>query len=259
MQKNNLFAMEESAPRVLTLLGSFFGCAGLVGMSLENTIIARLEKGGEKFELIVDPKLAYDYKTGAKKDLNNVLIAEEVFKDARKGERQTSSVIQKMFGTTDVFEVAKKIFSEGELQLTTEQRRKLLEEKRTKVVALVARNCIDPRTKTPHPPQRIENALEQAKVHIDAFKSAEEQLNDVIEALREIIPISIEKMKIAVKILPEHAGRVYGMLKEYGISKEEWGKDGSLLVLVEIPAGIQGEFYDKLNKATAGSAQTKVL
>ncbi|MBI5229605.1 ribosome assembly factor SBDS [Candidatus Micrarchaeota archaeon] len=226
---------------------------------IENTIIARFEKGGERFEILVDPKLAYDYRTGVKKDLNNVLVAEEVFKDANKGERQSSSAIQKFFGTTDVYEVAKKIFLEGELQLTTEQRRKILDEKRAKIVSLIARNCVDPRTKTPHPPQRIENALEQAKVHIDAFKSAEEQLEGVIESIREIIPISIEKIKIAVKIPAEYAGRAYGTVKEYGMSKEEWGNDGSLVCVCEIPAGIQAEFYDKLNKLTAGSVQTRIL
>lgn len=227
--------------------------------SIENTIIARFEKDGKKFELLCDPKLAYDFKSGVKKDLANVLVVEEVFEDAGKGERQTDAVIKKVFGTTDVYEVAKKIFAEGELQLTTEQRRKLLEEKRAKIVSVIARNCVDPRTKAPHTIARIENAMEQAKVHIDAFKPVEEQVDKIIEELREIIPISIEKVKIAVKVPAEHSARAYGVLKEYGISREEWGNDGSLMVVVEILSGIQGEFYDRLNKLTGGSAQTRVL
>ncbi|MCX6767856.1 MAG: ribosome assembly factor SBDS [Candidatus Micrarchaeota archaeon] len=226
---------------------------------IENTIIARLEKGGEKFEILVDPKLAYDYKTGARKDLANVLLAEEVFKDARKGDRQTSSALQKAFGTTEVYKIAEAIFRDGEVQLTTDQRRKLLEEKRVKLVALLAKNCMDPRTKAPHPPQRIEAALEQAKFHVEAFKPAEEQLDDAVEALREIIPISIEKVKVAVKVPAQFSGKAYGMLKEYGLSKEEWGSDGSLTVVCEMAAGVQGEFYDRVNKLTSGQAQTKLL
>ena len=226
---------------------------------LENTIIARLEKGGERFEILVDPKLAYDYKTGAKKDLANVLVAEEVFKDARKGDRQTSSALQKAFGTTDVFAVAERIFREGEVQLTTDQRKKILEERRAKLVALIARNCVDPRTKAPHPPQRVEAALEQARFHVEAFKPAEEQLDAAVEALRGILAISFEKAKIAVKVPAQFAAKAYGLLKEYGISREEWGNDGSLTVVCEMPAGIQGEFYDRLNKLTGGQAQTKLL
>ncbi|MFH1056678.1 MAG: ribosome assembly factor SBDS [Candidatus Micrarchaeota archaeon] len=226
---------------------------------IENTIVARIEKGGEKFEILVDPKLAYDYKTGARKDLSNVLMADEVFKDANKGERQTDLTLKKAFGTEDVQEIAKIIFRDGELQLTTDQRRKLVEEKRIKVIALIARNAIDPRAKTPIPVQRIQNALEQARFGIDAFKSAEEQMTEAIESIREIIPISIEKMKIAVKIPSQHAARAYGTLREFGLQKEEWTSQGDLVCVCEIPAGMQGEFYDKLNKLTAGEVQTKQL
>ncbi len=227
--------------------------------AIENTIIARLEKGGEKFELLVDPKLAYDYKTGAKKELNNVLVFEEVFKDARKGERQSPSAVKKFFGTTDVFEVAKKIFAEGELQLTTDQRRKALEEKRAKIIALIARICIDPRAKAPHPPARIEAAMEQARVKIDEFESVDKQAGEIIEELREIIPISLEKVRVAIKIPAQNAARSFGLLKEYGLQREEYANDGSLIAVCELPAGMQSEFYDKLNKLTAGQVQTKLL
>ncbi len=226
---------------------------------IANTIIARLERNGEHFEVLVDPQKGYDYKTGAKKDFANVLITDEVFKDANKGERQTPKALQKAFGTTDAQIAAKKIIDEGDLQLTTEQRRKTLADKKIRVIALIARVAVDPRTKTPHPPQRIENAMEQAKVHIDAFKSAEEQVPAIMEALREIIPISTENSKIEVIVPAQYAGRVYGTLKEYGISGEEWRNDGSFKCVCSFPAGLQSEFYDKLNKMTSGAAQTKQL
>lgn len=226
---------------------------------IENTIVARLEKGGEKFEILVNPKLGFDYKTGARKDLANVLVVEEVFKDANKGERQTASALKKAFATDNIQEIAKIIFKEGELQLTTEQRRKLLEEKKAKVIALIARNAVDPRTKTPIPTQRIQNALEQAKFGFDAFKSADEQMSAAVETIREIIPVSIEKIKIAVKIPAEFSGGAYGTLKEYGLQKEEWTPQGDLVCVCEIPAGMQGEFYDRLNKLTGGMVQTKQL
>ncbi len=226
---------------------------------IENTIIARLEKAGEKFEVLVDPKNAYDYKVGAKRDFANVLMFEEVFKDARKGDRQSPGALKKAFGTDDPIEVAKRIFAEGELQLTTDQRRKVLEEKRAKIVALIARNCIDPRMKAPHPPARIEAAMDQARVHVDPFKSAEEQMEKIIDELREIIPISMQKVKVAIRLPAQFAARAYGVLKEYGIQREEYGNDGSLLAVCEIPAGVQGEFYDKLNRLTSGLVQTKLL
>ena len=123
--------------------------------SLDKSVIAHLDMQGEHFELLVDADLAYMYKTGKKTDLANVLVVEEVFKDSKKGERHKSELLQKMFKTTDINEIAKQIIQRGELQLTTDQRRKMLEDKRKQIVAIIARECIDPRTGAPHPPQRM--------------------------------------------------------------------------------------------------------
>lgn len=221
--------------------------------------IARIEKKGEKFEVLVDPQPAYEFKTGVRKDLSNVLAAEEVFKDARKGERHTQATLQKAFGTTDVLEIAAQIIREGEVPITAEQRKKLLEEKQSKIVALISRTCTDPRTKAPIPLQRVLAGMEEKKVHIDPFKPAEEQVPAVVEALREVMPISYERIKIAVRVPGEYAGKAYGLLKEYNIKREEWSPNGAFIAVLEMPAGMQGEFYDRLNKLTGGNVETKVL
>jgi len=227
--------------------------------SLDNSITAHMEISGERFEVMVDPDLALAYRLGQKKELNNVLTVEEVFKNFRKGERHTTSSLQKAFGTTDVFAIAERIIKNGELALTTDQKRKMLEEKRKQIVAILMRECIDPRTGAPHTQLRLEQSMDAARVHIDGFKDAASQVEDVMKALRPIIPLKVEKARVAVKIPPEHAQRVYGTLKGYGIQKEEWARDGSLIVVLEMPAGMQGEFYDKINRATAGAAETKLI
>lgn len=228
--------------------------------NLENSISAHMDINGERFEILVDPDLAYQYKIGQKKELNNVLTIEEVFKNFRKGgERHTTSSLQKAFGTTDIFVIAERIIKNGEIQLTTDQKRKMLEEKKKQILSILARECIDPRTGAPHTMLRLEQALEASRVHVDGFKDAAEQLDDVVKAMRPIIPMKFERVRVAVKIPPEHAQRTYGMLKGYGIQKEEWVRDGSLVVVLEMPAGMQGEFYERLNRATAGAAETRLM
>jgi len=227
--------------------------------SLENSIIAHLDSHGEHFEILVDPDLAYMYKTGKKTDLVNVLIVEEVFKDAKKGDRHKDAALQKTFKTTDINEIAKQIFERGEIQLTTDQRRKMLEEKKKQIVDLIAREAIDPRTKAPHPPIRIEKAMEAARVHVDAFKDASVQVDAIVSALRPLLPLKFEKLRIAVRIPAEYAPKAYGTLKEFNLQKDEWQKDGSLIAVVEIFAGMQSSLYDRLNKMTGGSVETKVL
>jgi ribosome maturation protein SDO1 len=227
--------------------------------TLDNSITAHMEIGGERFEVVVDPDLALAYRLGQKKELNNVLTVEEIFKNFRKGERHTASALQKAFGTTDAFSIAERIIRNGELSLTTEQKRKMLLEKRKQVIAILMRECIDPRTGAPHTQLRLEQALDASRVHIDAFKDANAQIEEVMKALRPIIPLKVERVRVAAKVPPEHAQRIYGTLKGYGIQKEEWARDGSLIVVIEMPAGMQGEFYDRLNKATAGAVETKLM
>jgi ribosome maturation protein SDO1 len=221
---------------------------------------ARITKSGEKFEILVKPEPALDYKMGKPTPISQMLVIDEIYADAGKGTHASDEKLQKAFGTTDPVLVAEDIMKHGELQLTTEQRRQLVEDKRKQIVAFVSRNCIDPRTGTPHPPLRIEQAFNQIRLVVDPFKPAEEQAKAVIEELRTLLPIKIDKMKVAVKVFPEHAAKAYGSIKGFGtITKEEWQADGSLVALVEMPAGLYGSFIDRLGKLTQGTVQTKVL
>ena len=221
---------------------------------------ARLAKGQDKFEILVKPQQALDYKLGKPVGIGQLLVIEEIYSDSGKGTRASTEKLQKHFGTIDALKVAEEIMKTGELQLTTEQRRQLVEEKRRQIVSIITRNAIDPRTGAPHPPLRIEQAMEQIRLSIDPYRSAEEQAKVVIEELRPILPLKMEQMRVAVKVFAEHAARAYNALKGFGtVSREEWGPDGSLTAIVEMPAGLYGSFLDRVGKLTQGSIQTKVL
>jgi ribosome maturation protein SDO1 len=227
--------------------------------SLDKAIIASYDREGKHFEIYVDPDAAYAYLEKKKPDLKNILVAEEVYENAKKAERAKSTDLEKAFGTTDMIKILEIVLNKGEVQLTTEQRKKKVEERRKQIVAILLRESIDPRTKAPHTLQRIETALEEAKIHVDPFKDPREQLTEIVKKLVYVLPLKFDKIKIAVKIPPAFAHRCYGTVKSYGIQQEQWGKNGSLMVMVEIFAGMQGEFYDKLNKMTSGQVETKVI
>ena len=147
----------------------------------------------------------------------------------------------------------------GDVPITTEQRNKLLEEKRKQIVDIIATNSIDPSTNAPNPPLRIENAMKEAKISIDPFKNATEQIDDIVRKINMIIPIKFAVAKIEVTIPPEYANRSYGTLKKYGLKSEQWLSNGSLQATLEFPAGMQTEFFDRINSATQGKAIVKVL
>jgi len=229
-------------------------------VSLEKAVIARLRKAGEVFEVLVDPYLARDLKEGKEVDFEQLLAVEEVFKDARKGERASTEELQKAFGTTDIQKIVRVIIEEGEVQITAEQRKEMLEQKRRQIIEFIRRNAVDPRTGAPHPPTRIERALEEARVHIDIFKSVEAQVKDVVKALKPILPLRFEEIEIAIKIPPEYTGKAIGALYAFGnITKEEWQRDGSWICVMRIPAGMHGDLMDLLGKVAKGEALTKIL
>ncbi|KUO39437.1 MAG: RNA-associated protein [Hadesarchaea archaeon DG-33-1] len=227
---------------------------------LEDAVIARLSSHGTNFEVLVDPELALALKSGQSVDIKNVLAIDKIFKDSKKGDKASEEMVQKAFGTTDVLKTAEQIIRRGEIQITTEQRRKMCDEKLKQIVTLISRRSINPQTGLPHPPARIESAMEKARVHVEVFKSAEEQLPPIVKELRPILPLKFETRRIAIKIPTTYVGKASMVVKGFAaVKKEQWLNDGSWVVVVEIPAGLQAEFFDKLNELTRGEAQTKVL
>ncbi len=223
-------------------------------------VIARIEKAGEKFEVLVKPDAVQRLRDGKDVNLMSELAIDQIFRDAHKGSKASEEKTQEFFGTTDALPVAKQIILHGEIQLTTEQRRQMLEQKRKQIVQYIAQNAINPQTGAPHPPQRIEIAMEEAKVHIDPFKSVEEQVKEVMDALRPLIPIRFEKVRIAVRLTAEDSAKCYGDLKSFGsILKEEWSPAGAWIGVIEMPAGMQTDFFDRINGKTKGNAEIKVL
>ena len=229
-------------------------------VDLEDAIVARYESNGESFEVLIGPKAVQKMRDGEEIDLIDHLVIDTIFKNARKGTRASEEKMKKIFETEDPVEIARTIVLKGEVQLTTEQRRMMLEGKRKAIIAHIARNAINPQTGTPHPPNRIETAMEEAKVRVDPFKPVEIQVNRVLAALRPLIPIRFDTIRIATKLPGEEYGRCYDEIILIGkIVKEEWQKDGSWIGVVEMPAGLQGDYMDRLNTRTKGNVETKIL
>ncbi len=220
----------------------------------------RLTIDGEHFEILVHPDPALDFKFGKKVDISQVVAVDEVYSDASKGLRVPSEKLQKLFKTNDFLQIAESILRKGDLNLTTEQRRKLVEEKKRQIISTIARNYVDPRTGLPHPPLRIEQAMAEVRISIDPFKDVGEQTRVVVDQLRAILPLKSEKIKLLVKVPAQFAPQSYGALKGVGeIQKEEWGSNGDLTLVIEIPAGVHTTVLDRLGSLTKGTAQASVV
>jgi len=216
---------------------------------------ARLKKAGMDFEILVDLDEALKFK----KRLSDFLSigGDRIFRDLKKGNVASKDDLEIAFKTTNVDEIGKIIIKQGEV-LTDQEHRDEEKEKRVKqVVDFLSKNAIDAQTGNPLSPGKIKTALEQASILI---KNApiDSQIKEILEKLSLILPIKIETKKIRILVPAIQTGRVYGLLTQYK-EKENWLNDGSLEVVVSIPAGITLEFYDKLNSMTHGSAITEEI
>lgn len=222
--------------------------------------VIRHSVAGEKFEILVKPDPALEYKLGKRKDVSTILVSDEVYTDSNKGTRASTEKLLKAFKTQDTGEIIEIILKKGDLNLTTDQRRKMVGEKRKQIIEFIAKTYVDPRSHLPHPPLRIEQALEQARISIDPFKNTEEQCKDVVESLRSIIPLKSENMLLDISIPAQFASQSYAVLKSNGtLKKEEWQNNGSLKAILEIPAGARASVIDRLGSITKGSATVEMV
>jgi ribosome maturation protein SDO1 len=226
----------------------------------EKFTVARLTRENEHFEILVKPNKALDYRNGKISGITEVLAAEMIFADANKGTKVSEEAMKKAFKTVDPLKIADEILKKGTLQLTTDQRRKMVEDKKRQVIDFIARQAVDPKTNLPHPPMRIENAMEQIRYPIDPYKSVEEQAKDIVKLLRPILPLKVEQVKVAIKVPTQYAARAYGTIKTLGtIKHEEWRGDGSYYGELELPAGMYASLLTKLGDATKGSGEAKII
>lgn len=222
----------------------------------DDAVVARWEHEGSRFEVLVDPVAVQEIRDGKTVNLRDRLSSEHIYKDARKGDKISEEYLQQIFHTSDYLEIARQIIQKGEVQVTTEQRHQLAAVKHREIVAAIARNAMNPQTGAPHPAARIEAAMEEAKVHVDPFRPADAQIQEILAKLRPLLPIRFDTVRMKLHVPGQHYPRVIGDLKGMGkLSEEAWGSDGSWSAILEIPAGVQTELLEKLNARTKGAAE----
>ncbi len=231
-------------------------------ISLDEAVTARLESHGARFEVLVDPDAALAMKRGEfEGELEDVIAARDVFENASRGDRPAESDLEDVFDTTDPMEIIPEVIDRGEIQITAEQRREMQEKKHKNLINKIARNAVNPQMDdAPHPPERIENALEEAGFDVDPMEPVENQVEDALEALRPIIPIRFEEVTVAVQVPPDYAGSAQAQIRQFGeLEREEWQADGSWIGVLTFPAGLQNDFYDLVNEHTSGEAETRII
>ena len=225
----------------------------------DKVTIVRYTYSGDKFELLVKPDPAFDYKLGKITEISKVLVSDDIYTDSGKGTRATNEKLEQVFKTIDSIKIAETILKKGDLNLTTDQRRKMISEKRKQLVTFISKTYVDPRSHLPHPPLRIEQAMDDGRISIDPFKNVDEQVKDIVEKLRPIIPLKSENTILEITVPAQFVAQSYTVLKSTGtLKKEDWQPNGSLKAILEIPAAARPNVIDRLGSITKGTATVEV-
>ena len=216
-------------------------------------VLARYKVKSTMYEIQVDLDEALKVQTG-KGNIQAALDMPQIYSDLKKGQVASQDQLKNAFMTTDVYQIATTIIQKGEVQKNQDFRDAEREAKVKQVIQLILRNAVDQHGR-PYTEDRIKRALDEAKAHIDN-RPAEQQLAGILDKLKTIIPIKLDTKKIKLTIPAQYSGQVYGLIKDFKES-EDWLANGSLQAVLNIPAGMQLDFYDKLNGITHGAVQSE--
>ena len=217
--------------------------------------IARIKRNGKHFEILVDMEEALKVAKN-EGNINSAVLTDKVFYNLKSGEHASNEDLLESFNTDDFTEVAEKIIKSGEVVRTAESFKEEQNQKYKQVVDFLSRNAVSPEGR-PYTPDRIMKALTEAHVNVKN-KPIGSQIEEITDALAKILPIKIEKKKIKLLIPALHTGKAYGTVKEF-MKEENWKDNGDLEVILEMPAGLVMDFYDKINSATQGSVLSEEL
>ena len=216
---------------------------------------ARITKKGKHYEVLVDLDEAMNVRKG-EGDINSAVLTDAVFHNLKSGEHAAVIDLRNVFGTTDVLEIAEKIIKGGEVVRTAESMKAEHDVKYKRVVDFLVSNAVSPEGR-PYTPDRIMKALSEAHVNVKN-KPIESQVDEIVDQLSKVLPIVIERKRVKLLIPALHTGKAYGIVKEFMV-EENWKNNGDLEVVVDVPAGLVMDFYDRINSATQGSVLSEEI
>lgn len=227
-------------------------------VSLDKAVIAKLKKGNKEFKIYVDPDLSLQYKKKEINDISKIMASEYIFENSN-GDKVQNNDLKKYFNTDDIYSVAHQIIMNGTIQLTTNQKKKILENKKNSVITYIVNNSINPKTMTPYTRQSIEIAIKESKINMDISKSIEELVEITMKSIRKLMPIRIENINILCNISSIYSSKIIEKIPSYcKIINKKWN-NGNLELTIQIPSGMKNNFYNSINSLTKGYVDIKIL
>ena len=166
---------------------------------------------GGQFEIATYPNTVVTWRTGAEKDVREVLQIDRVFRSVEQGEYAKSKDLQKCFGSDDQAAICLEILKAGEIQLTEKERGSQQESLLKEICTMVAERCVNSQSKRPVTVGVVERALAELHFNVDRNKNAKKQALEAIKLLEGKYPI--ERLPMNLKITFPQAAKAEARAK----------------------------------------------
>lgn len=226
---------------------------------LTNVAVVRMKKGGKRFEIACYKNKVVSWRSGAEKDLEEVLQTHSVFVNVSKGQTAKKEDLVKAFGTDDQTEICKQILSKGELQVSDKERHSQLESMFRDIASIVAEKCVNPETKRPYTVGLIERAMKDIHYSVKPNKSTKQQALEVIRQLKETMEIQRAHMRLRLVVPAKEAKRLKEKVKPLlqVVESEEFDEQLEMVFLVD--PGCYREIDELIRCETKGRGSLEVL
>ncbi|KAJ3590990.1 hypothetical protein NHX12_008938 [Muraenolepis orangiensis] len=226
---------------------------------LTNVAVVRMKKGGKRFEIACYKNKVVSWRSGAEKDLDEVLQTHSVFVNVSKGQVAKTGDLSNAFGTDNLTDICKQILAKGELQVSDKERQSQLETMFRDIATIVAEKCVNPETKRPYTVNLIERAMKDVHYSVKANKSTKQQALEVIKQLKESMEIQRAHMRIRLVLPAKEGKRLKEKLKPLlkVVESEDFNEQLEMVCLVD--PGSFREIDELIRCETKGRGSLEVL
>ena len=176
--------------------------------------LVRYSKGKKRFEVMTKDGSVRKYRDG-KLGWNNVLVADQVFTDSRKGNVAKAKDLREVFGTDDLTTCLQKIVQDGELQVSAQERKEDFAKHRRAVLAHIHKTYTDAKG-LPHPMLRLEAVVDEVKgVRLDPHSQVEKQAEDIVKKLQGTLVFKKNTSEYAVLVKHAYARKAQSVVYKF--------------------------------------------
>lgn len=209
-------------------------------------------------ELLCKQNTVTPYREG-KLGRDKVLIIDEIFKNSSKGDRAKGSELQEVFGTENMNDCINMMLEKGDYPLSTEERKKKVEEKRAEIKNYIFSNYTDEKGLR-FPMTRVEAALAEMKAKIDGDTPTDKQLKPILKKLPEIIRVKKRQgVRGVFRIRHQYLGKCQSVIQMNStVLSERYVAKGAIIEVSLLPQQ-QDYLLETIAKLTDGQFKFDIL